>query len=98
MNVCFRGQSGHDFDGHLCRLMTRSGQTVCKCVTFVFVFFFRFAERRFLFGQQFSDVLPVCRIDHGFEHFLKVLDIFSVNEAVQNLSFPGTDYYFAALR
>jgi hypothetical protein len=65
---------------------------------FVFVFFFRFAERRFLFGQQFSDVLSVCRIDHGFEHFLKVLDIFSVNEAVHNLSFPGSAYYFAALR
>ena len=69
-----------------------------RAVLFVFVFFFRFAERRFLFGQQFSDVLPVCRIDHGFEHFLKVLDIFSVNEAVHNLSFPGSAYYFAALR
>ena len=97
MNVCFRGQSGHDF-GPLCRLMTRSGQTVCNVLLLFFVFFFRFAERRFLFGQQFSDVLPVCRIDHGFEHFLKVLDIFSVNEAVHNLSFPGSAYYFAALR
>jgi hypothetical protein len=27
-----------------------------------------------------------------------VLDIFSVNEAVHNLSFPGSAYYFAALR
>ncbi|MGC1925399.1 MAG: hypothetical protein WA706_16465 [Pseudolabrys sp.] len=95
MNVCYRGQSGHDF---VCRLMTRSGQTVCDVLLLFFVFFFRFAERRFLFGQQFSDVLSVCRIDHGFEHFLKVLDIFSVNEAVHNLSFPGSAYYFAALR
>ena len=58
----------------------------CNLSPLFFVFFFCFAERRLLFGQQFSDLLPLRRIGDGFEHFPIVLNILSMDKAFHNLA------------
>jgi hypothetical protein len=55
-----------------------------------FVFLFRFAERHFLFGQQFFDLFPLHRIGDGFEHFPIMLNILSVDKAFHSPASVGS--------
>ena len=54
---------------------------MCSSLFLFLVFFFRFAQCHFLFGQQFFDLLPLFRIGDGFEYFPIVLNILSVDKA-----------------
>ena len=44
-------------------------------------------ESRLLFGEQFSDRLPLHRIGYGFEHFPIVLNVLSMDKAFHSLAF-----------